>query len=355
MSYFLRISLIAVITVFSTLPAFSQEGRILSVWGELFAVDLKHGTTSSIGSTGHHSFQWNGLAMNSQGQLFGASGDWIAGWAIYQISPNDGSASFITSTPLTEVGSMAFGQNDQLFVAHDPVWPGGGGLHELYSVDLSTGTATLIGSTGTRDLLAMDFHDGVLYGYTASHGLVRIETSTGAATDVNLNFLGPLDFGFSMCFDDLGALYYVDGGLWMMDRDSGIRHPVGWMDYYGYWGEMVYYDSPNQNFSLWLNGTTGHYMQAKMTGITPNGKAVVLWAKGEGGPTPIPSGLPCAGTMMDLNSNMQKLSIVTADANGEAVLGPGPKRVPAAAAGLIWLQAIDLTTCETSNKVLFWI
>ncbi|MBC8406039.1 MAG: hypothetical protein H8E15_12485 [Planctomycetes bacterium] len=158
-----------------------------------------------------------------------------------------------------------------------------------------------------------------------------------------------------MCFDDFGAGYYIDHALWMMDSGSGTRNPVGLLSGFGYWAEAVFREGPKPHFSLWLSGTTGHYMQGKMTGITPNGQAAVLWAKEEGGPTPIPSGLPCVGTMMDLNSNMQKLSFVTADAYGEAILGPGPKRVPSAARGLIWLQAVDLTTCETSNKILFWI
>ncbi len=93
-------------------------------------------------------------------------------------------------------------------------------------------------------------------------------------------------------------------------------------------------------------------MGAKMTGATPNSQVMLMWANGDGGPTPIPNGLPCAGTMMDLNFNMGKVSIVNTDANGAATVGPGPRRVPAAAAGLVWLQAVDLSNCNTSNRIL---
>ncbi len=98
-------------------------------------------------------------------------------------------------------------------------------------------------------------------------------------------------------------------------------------------------------------GNTGHYMVAKMTGATPNSQVMLMWAKGRGGPSPIPNGLPCSGTMMNLNSNLSKVAIVDTDANGEAVVGPGPRRVPSSAAGLIWFQAIDLSNCSTSNRI----
>ena len=336
-------------------PAFSQEALILGTGGDFHSLDLKTGTTSFIGMTGHHSYYWNGLAMNSQGKIFSATGDWIAGFSIYEIEPSTGQGTFVLNSGFSEIGAMAFGPGDTLYLSHDPLWPAAGGIHELYTLDLSTGSTSFIGVTGTRNLLALDFFDDTLYGYTTSDGLVQIDTASGLAMDANENFIGYIGAAMAMCFDDRGALHYVDDALWMIDKDSGIRNPVDWIDIFGFWTEMVFVAGPNQKFSLWLDGTSGHYLGAKMTGMTPNGQAAVLWAKGEGGPTPIPPGFPCAGTMMDLNTNMQKLAIITADANGEATVGPGPRRVPAAAAGLIWLQAIDLSTCKTSNKILIYL
>ncbi len=155
-----------------------------------------------------------------------------------------------------------------------------------------------------------------------------------------------------MCFDDQGALYYIDHAIKMMDKDSGIYNPVGRVDIFGYWGEAEFIEGSAPHFSLWLDGTAGNYMGAKMTGATPNSQVMLMWAKDEGGPFPIPNGLPCAGTMMDLNSNLGKISIADTDANGAAMVGPGPRRVPVAAKGRIWLQAVDLATCQTSNRIL---
>jgi len=336
-------------------PLLGQEIYVLGGGGDLHSIDPNSGTLTFIGLTGHHDYIWTGLTQDSQGVLYGSTGNWIVGFSIYELDPSTGQGTYVNHTGLTGVACIAMGPNDELFLAHDPLFPSIGGVFDLYTFDLATGNKSLVGSTGVEALIAMDFNGPDLFAYNSIEHLVQINTSTGLAADVNPNFGGPLGATASLCFDDYGALYYVDHALWLMDRTSGIRHPIDWISGFGFWGEAVFREGTKPHFSLWLNGTTGHYMQAKMTGITPNGRAAVLWAKGEGGPTPIPSGLPCAGTMMDLNSNMQKLSIVTADANGEAVLGPGPKRVPSSARGLIWLQAVDLTTCETSNKVLFWI
>ncbi|MBC8406040.1 MAG: hypothetical protein H8E15_12490 [Planctomycetes bacterium] len=305
--------------------------------------------------TGHHDNLWSGLTQDSQGRLYGSTGSWVSGFSIYEIDPVTGLGTFIADTGLFGVGCIAIGPNDTFYLINDPLFPAIGGLNDLYTFDTSTGLLNLVGNTGIESVIALDFHGDQLCGMNGLEGLVWIDTVTGVATDVNPNFIEPEGATISMCFDDAGAGYYVNHALWMIDFESGIYSPVDWISSFGYWAEAVFREGPKPHFSLWLNGTTGHYMQAKMTGITPNGQAAVLWAKGEGGPTLIPSGLPCAGTMMDLNSSMQKLSIVTADANGEAVLGPGPKRVPSSAKGFIWLQAVDLTTCETSNRVLFFI
>ncbi len=265
-----------------------------------------------------------------------------------------GQATFVVDTGLFGVSSLAIGPNDTFYLINDPVFPGIGGLVDLYTIDLSTGNLTLIGNTGVEAILALDFCGDRLVGVNSMEGMLVIDTTTAIATDVNPYFFEPEGATMSLCFDDAGAGYYINHALWMIDGESGIYNPVDWVSSFGYWADAVFREGPKPHFSLWLNGSIGNYMQAKMTGLTPNGQALVMWAKGEGGPNPIPPGLPCAGTMMDLNSNLQKVAIVTADSYGEAILGPGPKRVPAAASGLIWIQAVDLTTCETSNKILFY-
>lgn len=301
--------------------------------------------------TGHHDYFWNGLSEDSNGKVFSTYGNDVVGYSFYEIDLVTGAATHILSTSLYWIEAIAFGPNDELFVIHDPFASMAGGIHDLYLVDLASGSATLIGSTGKEGIKALEYFDETLYGYDTTAGLVTIDTTTGLATDVNDKLRGPLGATVSMCFDSNGALYYVDQALWMMDRGSGIANPVNLIHPFGYWGEAIFREGPTPHFSLWLDGTLGHYMVAKMTGATPNSQVMLMWAKDRGGPSPIPNGLPCAGTMMNLNSNLGKVAITQADANGDAMIGPGPRRVPAAADGLIWLQAIDLSNCNKSNRI----
>lgn len=329
----------------------AQEVVTLGLNGDLWSIDPNSCLGTQIGWTGHHDYFWNGLSQDSGGRIVSAYGNDSVGYSFYEINPDTGTATHLLSTSFFWIESIAFGPNDELFVIQDPTAGTWGGIHELFVVNLVTGQETLIGSTGKQGILALEFFDGALYGYDIFDGLVTLNTTTGLATDVNDKLRGPLGATVSMCFDSNGALYYVDQALWMMDRGSGIANPVNLIFPFGYWGEAIFREGPTPHFSLWLDGTLGHYTVAKMTGATPNSQVMLMWAKDRGGPSPIPNGLPCAGTMMNLNSNLGKVSITQTDANGDAIIGPGPRRVPAAADGLIWLQAIDLSNCNKSNRI----
>lgn len=333
----------------------AQEGRIIGLNGDVYSVNFNKGMISLMGWTGYHDHFWGTMAQDSQGRLYSATGDWIDKFSIYELDPVTGSATFVVDTQLTEIGAMAFDENDTLYIAHDPAWPTAGGIYELYTVDLPTGVTSLVGSTGTVNLLAMDFFESEMFGNTTSHGLVKIDLSTGLATDVNPNFLGPPGWTMAMCFNSNGALHYIDGYNWMFDIGTGIRHPVGELSAWGFWGGMEFIEGSNPNMSLTVIGTTGHYMGAVVHGATPGGEVAVWWAIRDGSPMRIPSGFSCSGLLMDIGPGLRFLTRVSADAVGEAAIGPTPTRVPAAVAGNVWLQAVDLTTCVKSNKILIYI
>jgi hypothetical protein len=52
----------------------------------------------------------------------------------------------------------------------------------LYSLDLNTGLATLIGPTGVSGILGSGFVAGQLFGFEEAGQIVTINTSTGQAT-----------------------------------------------------------------------------------------------------------------------------------------------------------------------------
>lgn len=313
-------------------------------------MDPNTGIHTFIGDTGNHTYFWGPMAQDSQGRLFAATGnDWV-GYSIYEISPQTGFATFVVQTNLFGIGCMAFGPGDVLYIGNDPTFPLAGGIYDLYTLNLGSGLETLLGSTGVTNMLAMEFDQSMLYGYPYDFGLVTIDTNSGLATDVNPSYRGPNGSTVSMCFNDDGSLYYIDQALWMLDAETGVASAVAWVSPFGYWASAVFVEGPTSHFSLWLSGTSGGQVGVKIAGATPGGQVGFAWAKGAGGPTPIPAGFPCAGLMMNLNNTMSLLGVTTADASGKAMLGP--QFVPSSAVGTIRVQAVDLSTCTVSNKVI---
>ena len=88
----------------------------------------------------------------------------------------------------TNFGGMAYDSNSQTMYM-----VGGRNNNNLYTVDINTGSATLIGSHGVSDLLglAFDTQNNVLYGtqnaFSGASGFFSLNTSTGAATTIQTN------------------------------------------------------------------------------------------------------------------------------------------------------------------------
>jgi len=292
------------------------------------------------------------MAMDSQGRIFASYGEWSNAYEIYEINPSNGQATFVSQTNLFGLSALAFDDNDLLFALNDRTAPHSGSPMDLYSVDLFSGATTLVGDTGIRNSLAMDFYNGSLYCFNPYNGLHKVDSTTGIATDVNTLFRGPIGSTASMCFSDSGTLYHLDGGLWMVDKETGTFSLNDTLSPFGFWAEAVFVEGPTNPLSLWLAGRTDGPIRVKVSGATPGGRIAFAWSQGLGGPTPVPSGFSCAGVEMDLAANMQMVAVATADSNGEATLGP--QWVPTSAIQNYRIQAIDLATCETSNKVVVY-
>lgn len=97
--------------------------------------------------------------------------------------------------------------------------------------------------------------------------------------------------------------------------------------------------------NLALRGTCPGTIAFDATGATPGAKVAFVYAFGTGNQK-IPNGKPCAGTTLGLNGSAKLARLVTADGNGNASFSAP---VPAGACGRVFVQAIDLSTCDTSN------
>jgi len=345
-----KVFFLVLLAIGATRGAGAQEILVLGGNGDLQTINPSTGQATYIGSTGFHTYFWSAFAQDSQGRLFGATGDDLVGFSIYEIDPQTGQGVFVVQTNLHWLVCMAFGPGDILYVGEDRFPALSGSPCDLYTLDLSTGASSFVGDTGVINMLAMDFNQGILYGYPYDLGLVTIDTNTGLATDVNSSFRGPNGSTVSMCFDDEGTLYYIDQLLWMMDADTGTASVIDWISPFGFWTEAVFVEGVAPKLSLWLAGQSTGLVEVKVAGATPGDRVAIAWADGSGGPTSIPSGFPCAGTMMDLNSNMRLAAVTIADSEGKASVGP--QFIPASAVGRIRIQAVEIGSCRVSNKVI---
>lgn len=330
----------------------AQEIKILDLGGNLFSIDAKTAEMQFIGNAGLTPHFWNAMAMDSQGRMYGAYGRYFAPYAIYEIDPDTGQATFVVQTSFIGIRGMAFGPGDMLYLTDERDAPLIASPVDLHTLDLATGATTLIGELDSARVQCLDFFNGELFGNDSDRGLIKIDTNTALTTDLNPNSWEPQTLTVSFCFSESGALFYVDSSLWMIDPQLGtysLVHPALFLPL---WAEAEFIEGPKDPFALWLGGETDGPMTVHLSGASPNANIAIAWERGGGaaGPTAIPAGFPCEGTMVNLTSGMQLLTMLTTNANGEA--STPPQFVPAGARRTVHLQAIDFSTCETSNRIL---
>ena len=321
--------------------------------GDVARLDPSTGQVTSIGSTGISGRLWDGMAIDSQGRIYSAYGDWIVGYGIYEIDPQTGQATFVVQTQLGGIGAIAIDSYD-VFYAHDHrdapliVSP-----EDLHVVDLITGTTSFIGELGGTGRGKMDFFGGILWAHNVEVGLVQVDENTAVPTDVN-PAAPPIPFTFpdAFCSSGEGTLFHLGIHLWVLDPSTGAatRGPV--ISQYSDWSGAVVLDSQPEPFSLWYGGLTGGPMEIHLSGASPGSSIALAWTIGPGGPTTIPGGFPCSGLSLDLNGGMRPLGTITAGLDGKATIGPFV--IPPAASQTLRIQAVDLATCSTSNVATVW-
>lgn len=142
---------------------------------QLWNVSSAPGTL--VGATGPRNNFDAGLDYNSaNGKLYNYNGSGGSG-SLYTIDPSTGAATLVGSNGqfldglAIDVAGHAFGI-DGIF------------SNALYSVDLATGAATQIGGLGfsPNEQFGLTFADGILYGLNSAGRLYSFNTTTGAGT-----------------------------------------------------------------------------------------------------------------------------------------------------------------------------
>ncbi|MBL9139300.1 MAG: WD40 repeat domain-containing protein [Verrucomicrobiales bacterium] len=164
----------------------------------------------------------NALAQDGQGRILA-----ISEGQLVQVDPYH-----LTLTPLVgltrPVGAtgLAVSPSGELFaVARDELQPTG--TDPLYHINLATGQNTRIGDTGLHGVQDLAFSPGgVLYGWSVSAGLVRIDPSTGQGVDVN-PALGRTAEIQALVFTPDGTLYGARDALFKVDTTTGATTEIG--------------------------------------------------------------------------------------------------------------------------------
>ncbi len=334
-------------------PAAAQEIIGLDFYlGDIYSIDPKTGQVRLVGSTGLNQHLWHSMAKDSQGRI--VAGYWdpnatMSGTGLYEINIATAQANLLLQVSQLNIVGLAFGPGDILYALHSPATTGSP-PYELYSIDLVSGAVTLIGSTGQSGIQGLAYGQGALWGWQIfpGLGLIRIDPITAQVTDVN-PAVGAWywDLAQTLFFSDNGVLYGGFGSLFVIDTVTGVPTYVGYMQGAGFIAGMEF--APNQPppLALGVMGVSGGMMGAFAAGATPSGDVAFFRAQGGGGPTPIPGGHPCAGFALDLNAGVSFISLARADAQGRAVIGP--QFVPPQLPREVRLQALDLTTCRSTN------
>jgi hypothetical protein len=126
---------------------------------------------------------------------------------------------------IVDVRGLAFDPSGVLYIVNDGIG-GQAGPDSIYTVDTATGVGTFVGATGFSLIQSLAFDSvGNLYGWDVVEGLVAIDTSTGAATEVD----AAVDAAFSIqgitFVGDI--LFGARDELYTIDVASGAQALVG--------------------------------------------------------------------------------------------------------------------------------
>ncbi|MFG0329019.1 MAG: hypothetical protein ACF8PN_03885 [Phycisphaerales bacterium] len=245
---------------------------------------------------------------------------------------------------------------------------------ELLSVDADTGQVDVLASIAVRNL-GGGFSD-VEYNpnlspyvyllYSAFSGgtentLTALDPGNGYSEVNQVTLDGSLNTGREIALGPNDELYLgAYGGsaavgpiVDTIEADPALWTNDGSVDYYQAVGISSSFNGLDVAIgggavpTLIVDGICPGVMTFTAENMTPGGNVAFIYAFNTGSQT-IPAGNPCAGTQLGLDRSARLGTTQRADASGVAVITPN---VPAQACGNVFIQALDLSSCGTTNVV----
>ncbi len=186
-------------------PAHSSTMYISDSFGQLGTVDTTSGLVSVIGSFGQI---LTDIAFDPNGNLFGISFS-----NLFSIDVETGSTTLIGAHGVAGGNGLVFGSDGTLYAA-------GYSTSNLYSLDVDTGTGTSLGDMGFSSSGDLAFLDGDMYLSGSRGNLVSIDLSDLAASSVVGTFGVSSVYGIAT--DDASSMYAVAGtSVYSVDTVTG--------------------------------------------------------------------------------------------------------------------------------------
>ncbi len=316
-----------------------------------------------VGRTGFTGSLFSGMDFDCDGNLYGYVQTGAVG--LYSIDQSTGAATFIGSGGVLSgdiITDIAFDHD-----ANTMYGIGSFSNPNIYEIDLSSGVATNLGTVSTTGVLctglaidaAGDFYGQDLIsdsefvwagpvGAGVSIGFQGFDANFAQGTTTDRTG----DDDFYHCAFNSGAflceLWKYEGGAY-----GGAKTRVDVIGPFNFGTGLPEYETsdgairPNCGAcELELTGKgdcPGDY-RLRITCATPNGDVCLFRSFNRGNFT-LPTG-PCAGTVLDLGPRVVLVGTFQADGDGTVIIGG---TLPDAACGRLMLQAVDQTTCATSN------
>ncbi len=244
----------------------------------------------------------------------------------------------------------------------------GGASYNFDAVSLTWQAETLAGLTGTLEGFQLEIVSGAV-GSTVDLAIllgnawqtsapVWTGTYTKVTSGTEIAWLDTTSAGIHLNSGDVYVIQIHGTGTGMWGSGT-FESPVN--THYGpplYLNANIFNPEWRIGFHTWMlpdpgirlthtGGQCGGTMDFLVSGATPFGAVAYIRAFGLGSFV-IPGG-PCAGTALGLDSSATLALLTSADFNGDA---PVSAPVPQGACGVVYVQALDVSTCATSNTLL---
>lgn len=136
-----------------------------------------------------------------------------------------------TTLALTVIGNTgaggSFGDLAYDDVSRTMYWVGGRGNDNLYTINMSTGAATLVGNHGVSDMFSLGWNGSGLYAQSTNGSVYSLSTSTGAATSIGSNSIYPGGFDFNPVTGQMVSVAAGSGDIHAINLSNGSSTLLG--------------------------------------------------------------------------------------------------------------------------------